>query len=100
VVIIIFREFIILGLRILGIIKGHIVAASRAGKHKTVSQMVTVFFILIYLIVREYGMARGFWTENIEQISENGIFGLMLLTVALTLISGFSYISKNKRLFR
>lgn len=100
VVIIIFREFIILGLRILGIIKGHIVAASRAGKHKTVSQVVTVSFILIYLVVRQYVFGHGFWTDNLERYSRNGIFFLMLVTVALTLTSGISYIIKNKRLFK
>ena len=100
VVIIIFREFVILGLRILGIIKGHIVAASRAGKHKTVSQVVTVFFILIYLVIRQYGKAGSFWNAETEVLTKNIIFGLMLVTVALTLISGISYIVKNKRLFK
>ncbi|NQT89805.1 MAG: CDP-diacylglycerol--glycerol-3-phosphate 3-phosphatidyltransferase [Candidatus Omnitrophica bacterium] len=99
VVIIIFREFIITGLRILGIIKGHIVAASRAGKHKTISQVVTVFAILIFLVVREYGQYYGFWSERIEAFSRNGIFCLMLVTVMLTLVSGISYLERNKRLF-
>lgn len=99
VVVIIFREFIITGLRILGIIKGHIVAASRAGKHKTVSQIVTVFFILTYLIIREYCQNHGFWTYDVERFSEIIIFLLMLLTVILTLVSGISYLKKNKRLF-
>lgn len=100
VVIIIFREFIILGLRVLGIIKGHIVAASRAGKHKTVSQVVTVFFILIYLIIRQHSAHYSFWTEAKEAFSKNAIFGLMLVTVILTLISGMFYLIKNKRLFK
>jgi CDP-diacylglycerol--glycerol-3-phosphate 3-phosphatidyltransferase len=100
VVVIIFREFVILGLRILGIIKGRIIAASRAGKHKTVSQIVTVFFILIYLIIRQYAKDAAFWTERFDAMTKNAIFALMLITVALTLISGASYISKNRRLFK
>jgi CDP-diacylglycerol---glycerol-3-phosphate 3-phosphatidyltransferase len=100
VLVIIFREFIILGLRILGIVKGHIVAASRAGKHKTVSQMVTVFVILIYLITRQSVSGYGLWSERADAISRNLIFMLMFVTVVLTLISGASYISKNRRLFR
>ncbi|NQT96004.1 MAG: CDP-diacylglycerol--glycerol-3-phosphate 3-phosphatidyltransferase [Candidatus Omnitrophica bacterium] len=99
VVIIIFREFIILGLRVLGIIKGHIVAASRAGKHKTVSQVITVFFILVYLVVREHARGLDIWTNRIEIVSKNVIFLLMLVTVVLTLASGISYLIKNKRLF-
>jgi CDP-diacylglycerol---glycerol-3-phosphate 3-phosphatidyltransferase len=100
VLIIIFREFVILGLRVLGIIKGHVVAASRAGKHKTVSQIVTIFFILIYLIIKDYGVWHGFWTERIDLVCAVLIFILMLITVILTLLSGISYILKNKRLFR
>ncbi len=100
VVIIIFREFVILGLRILGIIKGHIIAASRAGKHKTVSQIVTVFFMLIYLVVRQYAKDATFWTQRFDSLTKNMIFVLMLVTVMLTLISGISYISKNRRLFK
>jgi len=99
VVIIIFREFVILGLRVLGIIKGHIVAASRAGKHKTVSQIVTVFFILIFLVIKQYFKDHDFWSAKVEIFSENGIFVLMLITVILTLVSGISYLVKNKRLF-
>jgi len=100
VVIIIFREFVILGLRILGIIKGHIIAASRAGKHKTISQVVTVFFILIYLALKQYVQGAYLWTERFDGLAKNVIFSLMLVTVILTLISGVSYISKNRRLFK
>lgn len=99
VVIIIFREFIITGLRVLGIIKGHVVAATRAGKHKTVSQVVTVFFILIFLVVKQYGQNHGFWADEIESFSKNSIFIMMLVTVGLTLTSGISYLKKNARLF-
>lgn len=99
VVIIIFREFIVTGLRILGVIKGHVIAASRAGKHKTVSQSVTVFFILVYLVVRDHCRHYSFWTDKIEVFTGNAIFGLMLVTVILTLISGVSYLKRNRRLF-
>ncbi|MDP8298014.1 MAG: hypothetical protein RAP41_07550, partial [Candidatus Orphnella occulta] len=92
--------FVILGLRILGIIKGHIIAASRAGKHKTISQIVTVFAVLIYLVLKQYAQGVGFWTEQLDALTKNLIFALMLITVILTLISGASYISKNRRLFK
>jgi CDP-diacylglycerol--glycerol-3-phosphate 3-phosphatidyltransferase len=100
VVIVIFREFVVTGLRVLGIIKGHIVAASRAGKHKTVSQVSAIIFILIYLVIKQYSAARGTWTQDMENISRNAIFLLMVVTVTLTLTSGISYLTKNKRLFQ
>jgi len=62
--------------------------------------VVTVFFILIYLIIRQYGSGYDFWTERADAVSRSLIFMLILITVALTLISGASYISKNRRLFR
>jgi len=99
VVIIIFREFIITGLRISATLKGHIVAASRAGKHKTVSQIVTIFFVLLYLIIRQYSKDSGFWARGVDVFSKNAIFVLMLIAVVFTLISGISYILKNKELF-
>lgn len=99
VVIIIFREFVVLGLRILGIIKGHIISASRAGKHKTVSQVITVFFILSYLVIQQYAENRAIWTPWLDNISKEAILTMMIITVMLTLISGASYISKNRRLF-
>jgi CDP-diacylglycerol--glycerol-3-phosphate 3-phosphatidyltransferase len=100
VLLVIFREFIILGLRVLGIIKGNIVAASRAGKHKTVSQVVTVFFILAYLFIKEHAVKNSLWTQKAENVACFFILFLMSITVVLTLISGASYISKNRRLFQ
>jgi len=99
VVIIIFREFIITGLRLLGIVKGHIVPATRAGKHKTVSQTVTIFVVLIYLVFLEHCQGYAFWVNKWNDLSEKGIHALVLFTVSLTLVSGISYLVKNKRLF-
>ena len=94
VIIIIFRELVITGLRLNAARCGKILAASLAGKHKTVSQMVSIITILVFLIVRE--SAKGFWSPILELWFKRGIFYLILFTVALTLISGLSYIIRNK----
>ena len=94
VVIVIFRELVITGLRINAARQGKVLSASLAGKHKTASQMAAIISILIFLIVRESG--RGFWTAFWELWFRRGAFYLMLLTVVLTLISGLSYLLRNK----
>ena len=59
VIVIIFRELLITGLRINAARRGKVFSASLAGKHKTVSQMVAIISILIFLIIRE--SAKGLW---------------------------------------
>lgn len=100
VVIIIIREFLITGLRFLAMNRGIVLGAELAGKHKTVSQIVTIFFILIVLIVKEAGTKYGFWTASVENIANNGIILLMFITVTLTVTSGFSYLWKNRQIIR
>lgn len=100
VVIIIIRELLITGLRIFATTKGRVLAAAASGKHKTVSQMVTIFFILIVLIAREIGVERGFWSANIENVANCSIMILMIITIGLTVSSGFSYLWYNRRIIR
>jgi CDP-diacylglycerol--glycerol-3-phosphate 3-phosphatidyltransferase len=99
VVLIISRELIITGIRILASTKKRIIPASREGKHKTVSQMAAIITILSFLVVRELGFKIGFWTYRIEEAFSWFILFLMLITVGLTLASGISYVAKNRDLF-
>ncbi len=100
VVVIVFREVTITTLRIFALTKGSVIPADGGGKHKTASQSFSIFAILIFLILREVGMkAFGFWNEGIERIYRDTIFILMLITVMLTLISGISYLARNKGIY-
>jgi CDP-diacylglycerol---glycerol-3-phosphate 3-phosphatidyltransferase len=100
VVIIILREIAITGLRAFAAMKGRVIASDGGGKHKMVSQVVTIFVILLFLIFREGGSARfGFWTDGAQTYYSKGILVLMYITVALTLISGVSCFLKNKEVF-
>jgi len=99
-VIIILREIIITGLRVLALTKGRVIPADDTGKQKMVSQVFSILAILIFLILRETRMkALHFWNEGTEGLYKNVIFALMLTTVAFTLISGISYLAKNKALY-
>ncbi|OGW94000.1 MAG: CDP-diacylglycerol--glycerol-3-phosphate 3-phosphatidyltransferase [Omnitrophica bacterium RIFCSPLOWO2_12_FULL_45_13] len=101
VVIIIFREVTITGLRISALTKGKVIAADDGGKHKMVSQVFAVSAVLIFLIFREAGIkAFGLlWSGSAERIYKDAIFILMLATTLLTLISGISYLIKNRGIY-
>ena len=98
VVLIISREIIITSLRFFAISKGKVLAAEKGGKHKTISQMVAISLILLYLVFKEVIIQYSTWTQSYEYWCGIGIFILMLTTVILTLISGLSYLQRNRKL--
>jgi CDP-diacylglycerol--glycerol-3-phosphate 3-phosphatidyltransferase len=100
VIVIIFREFIITGMRLMALRKDKVIGATLAGKHKTASQMFSIFVILIFIIFREIGYSLQFWSPNAEYYLEIGIFCLMFVTVVLTLISGASFFIRNKDILK
>jgi len=97
-VIIIARELIITGLRLAAFANGEVMQASLAGKHKTVSQFISIISILIFIIFKEAGVrVFNFWNASFEYWYKQIIFILMLVTVILTVISGTSYILINNK---
>lgn len=94
VIVIVARELVVTGIRILALSKKKILSAEVAGKHKTVSQIVSVLAILLFLIIRDSGFAFRYIAYYRE-----GINILMLIAISMTLISGISYMLKNKNIF-
>ena len=94
VMVIIARELVITGIRILALSKKKVLSAEIAGKHKTVSQIVTVISVLIFLIIRESG-----FTFRYIAYYYRGVFILMVITVLMTLSSGISYMFRNREVF-
>lgn len=99
VVLITMREFIITGVRIFALSQGKALAAEKGGKHKTISQMIAIFFILLFLIARSLGEKMDFWSGEIQGYTQTVIYILMLITTFLTISSGISYLWKNNQLF-
>ena len=99
VLVIVAREFLVTGLRLLAVQQGVVLRAERLGKHKTVSQMVTIIFILLGLAAREDWNCFGLEPQRFNVIFSRSAFGLMLLTVGLTLLSGIVYFYKNGERF-
>jgi len=100
VVIIIFREAIVTGMRVTALTRGKVIAADEGGKHKMVSQVFSIIVILFFLIFKEAEMkVFGFWNESVEGLYRDAIYILMLVTTLLTLISGISYLIRNKGVY-
>ena len=94
-VIVISREFLITGLRLLALAKGRLLSAEALGKHKTGWQIATVIFFLGLFALSEITGIRK--TEQFPP-AWVGLAGMLMLTVAvaLTLISGVGYFWKNR----
>lgn len=98
-IVIISREFLITGLRLLAANKSIVLPADRMGKHKTVWQMVTIIYFLVLLTLAEFERANLihglFWWAHAWHY---GGMVLIALALALTLYSGFGYLWKNRGL--
>lgn len=85
VIIIISREFIITGFRLVAASKGIVIAAGWWGKIKTITQMLMIIIVLLNINVHIFII-----TEKL----------FIALSVIFTIISGIDYILKNKQVLK
>lgn len=85
VIIIVGREFIISGFRLIAAERGVVIAASYWGKFKTVSQMIMVILLVFHL--------NGTFFQVLEQI-------FIYLATILTVISLVDYMYKNRNILK
>ena len=95
VVVIIARDLLITGLRLLMPENSDAQAARSSGKHKTALQFAAIVGVLIYLSLKETSYWRPEWTSTALHF----IYWSMLLVVVVTLWSGIRYVFKNKEVF-
>ncbi len=95
VIIIISREFLITGLRLLAGNKGVVLPAERLGKHKTAWQIITIVFFLLMLSIREWMPVRPDWMSPAWTYAGTALVTIMTV---LTVYSGFGYFWKNRAL--
>ncbi|MCR5557325.1 MAG: CDP-diacylglycerol--glycerol-3-phosphate 3-phosphatidyltransferase [Butyrivibrio sp.] len=81
VIVIIAREFVISGFRLIAADNGKVIAASYWGKFKTTFQMIMVILMIVNLEIS--------WVQILTQI-------IMWIALALTIISLVDYLVKNK----
>ena len=84
-IVVIFREFLISGIRIVVAAKGEVIAANKLGKYKTTSQMIVIMILILF--GKEY--------PTIMNINSY----LMMIPVVLTIWSGIEYINITKHYF-
>ena len=99
VLLIVAREFLVTGLRLVAREQDIVLKADLHGKQKTASQMVAIIFVLIGLAAREDWHSLGFNPGRFDKAFSIMVFWVMLLTVVLTTLSGITYLYKNRRLF-
>ncbi len=103
VVVIVARELAITGLRLLAAHKNVVLAAEGYGKHKTISQIVAIISIFVLASYQEWGpvgtVIFGFrwpgpgpWVTWFTELAK-------WVAVALTFISGWLYLWRNRALY-
>jgi CDP-diacylglycerol--glycerol-3-phosphate 3-phosphatidyltransferase len=101
-VIIVARELAITGLRLLAASKNIVLAAEKMGKHKTMSQIITIVSILVLISYPQWGQIG-------KMIFEYPVFGIPWIVwvveiakwtaVILTVISGTYYLWRNREIY-
>lgn len=96
VIVIISREFIITGIRlVLATRSGEVVAANIYGKLKTVFQILAIIFLLIELYLINF-VSNSSFISVIQVIADATFY----LCVILTVLSGWDYVKKNIKILK
>ena len=90
IILISFRDIIVTLMRTLMQYKGVSMITSKAGKLKTFLQIITINFILIYLILKSYQV-------DIPSVilQYNSLYFLMVITTMITFYTGIHYVYHN-----
>jgi CDP-diacylglycerol--glycerol-3-phosphate 3-phosphatidyltransferase len=98
---IIVREFFITGLRAMAAYRGVVIPSSILAKWKTATQMVVIIIILLFSNLEMTWSALGRHHSPVPSEVAIIVFnGLLLASMALTLITGIDYIVKNASLIK
>lgn len=91
------REIVVTASRLMAMRQGQVLAAERAGKIKTVAQIVAVSFVLLYLVAQksEYCSSWFFYVQQTWQLINQGI---LILAVILTVYSGVDYFCHKSKI--
>jgi len=91
------REFLITGLRLVAASSGVVLAAEKSGKQKTISQMIAAIMLLLWVAVGND------FPDRLPDFLEDGLYrggiGFFVLSTALTVSSGIVYLIKYWTLF-
>ncbi len=99
-VIIISREFLVTGLRLLAANKGNIISAGTWGKHKTVWQIIAIVILLLGLAVRDDLLrnADKVLRANFDFALYWIAYGVAVAVALITVASGCMYFTQHREL--
>ncbi|HEY2714184.1 MAG TPA: CDP-diacylglycerol--glycerol-3-phosphate 3-phosphatidyltransferase [Chthoniobacterales bacterium] len=95
--IVVARDFLITGLRLLASAEGAVLPAEKLGKHKTSWQIITVVFFLFLLSAREVHPTvweSGWWQIAWLYVGDT----LLWITIGLTIYSGLGFFWRHRSL--
>lgn len=104
VIIILFREFVVTGLRSIVATQGQVMSSERWGKHKTGWQLATIITAITFMAVRDFTRAAQVWERPLVRgwhadiFFERVLLALLLICVFFTLLSGVLYVWKYRHL--
>jgi phosphatidylglycerophosphate synthase len=90
------REVAVTVSRIVATRKGHVIAAEKSGKIKTILQIVVIILMLVYQNLQEFSQTAG-WADATSRWWGWLIQLLLLVTVYVTVQSGWEYFQNKKR---
>lgn len=98
-IIVITREFVVSGYRLVAVTKGgEVIAASIWGKLKTVTQMIAI--ILAFVDIQQYGAFLNTNLTGCSLIINILATSIMFISVIATIFSGWDYVKNGKNLFK
>lgn len=98
-IVVLFREFLVSGYRLIAVEKGgKVIAASVWGKLKTVTQMIAI--ILAFIDTSYYGAFINAGLTGYNYVINLLMTGMMTISVIATIFSGYDYIKNGKDLFK
>jgi len=98
-VVVLFREFLVSGYRLVAVEKGgKVIAASVWGKLKTVTQMIAI--ILAFIDTSYYGAFINAGLTGFNYVLNLLTTIMMTISVIATIFSGYDYIKNGKDLFK
>jgi CDP-diacylglycerol---glycerol-3-phosphate 3-phosphatidyltransferase len=99
--IVIFRDFLITGLRIWAEVRDQPVVTSRGAQAKTFGEFVVIYYILILYVARDIPMLADRFGALIDSLMHPQVlFGMMLLVTLSTVGTGIDYLFSNRKVLR
>jgi CDP-diacylglycerol--glycerol-3-phosphate 3-phosphatidyltransferase len=94
------REFVITGMRLVAALQGVVVAADKSGKLKTIMQIVALAaFLLVPVIQCDLARVLPWDTTLAARLVHYLAFGMYTVAVVLTVWSGCTYLVKYRHVF-